>query len=99
MRNFTSLVGIMSVILATGLIVGCSPAEETMQEEEIREIPVQVDTVSYGTLSGSNELSGTIIPYEDVDVTPKANGEIVEIFVEKGDSVQAGTVLARLDDF
>ncbi|TWI59826.1 efflux RND transporter periplasmic adaptor subunit [Halalkalibacter nanhaiisediminis] len=97
MKRITSLVGVISLVVAAGFITGCSNTEVST-EEEVRQIPVAVDLVSYGALSGSNQLSGTIEAYEEVNVAPKVAGELVEMNVEKGDIVQTGTLLARMDD-
>lgn len=98
MQKVTKVVTNVFVALTFAfVVVGCSDAEETMQEEE-QPMPVEVDVVGYGALQSSNQFSGTIIPFEEVDVTPKASGDIVEIFVKKGDVVEAGDVLAQLDD-
>ncbi len=98
MGKITRAIGIMSFVLAASFVVGCSNAEEAIQEEVEREMPVEVDLVSFGALSANNQLSGTIKAFEDVDVTPKVAGEIVEILIKKGDTVKAGDVIARLDD-
>ncbi|NEU30363.1 efflux RND transporter periplasmic adaptor subunit [bacterium LRH843] len=98
MRKFTRFIGSISFVFAASLIVGCTNAEETMQEEVEREMPVEVDLVTYGALSGSNQLSGTIVAYEEVDVTPKVAGELIEILVKKGDVVKTGDVIARMDN-
>lgn len=53
--------------------------------------------VSGGTTNGPLILSGTI-EADEVRVGPELTGRIVEIRVAKGDAVQAGDVLFRLDD-
>ena len=41
--------------------------------------------------------SGKIFPEKEVKISSDVSGEIVELFVEEGDSVKAGQVLARID--
>lgn len=78
------------------LVSGCSPAEEA--STEIRETPVAVGEAFTGSLSGSNQLTGTAKAASDIHLIPKAAGEIIEILVSEGDTVEKGQVIARLDD-
>jgi HlyD family secretion protein len=60
-----------------------------------------VSCVSSGC--SSNEATGPItasgyIEGEQVIVAPEVSGRVVEVHVDRGDAVQAGDVLARLDD-
>lgn len=43
-------------------------------------------------------LPGTIEPWSKLQLLAKVKGAIVEVLVEEGDSVQAGDVLARIED-
>lgn len=87
---------IFSLIVAL-FLVGCS--EEASGPEEEQVIPVRVEGVTFGTLSGSNTLSGTIIADDEAEITPNSVGEIQKINVKKGDKVDKGEVIAELDNF
>ncbi|MEL7119722.1 MAG: efflux RND transporter periplasmic adaptor subunit [Bacteroidota bacterium] len=41
--------------------------------------------------------SGKVFPQTEVKISPDVSGEIVELYVEEGDSVQLGQVLAKID--
>ncbi len=97
MRKNTRLIGALSIAVSIILLTGCGPKEPAPAAEE-REIPVEVAPVTFGVLSDSNQLTGTIEAENEVNVMPKAAGEITKIFVEKGDIVQKGDVIAQLDD-
>jgi len=43
------------------------------------------------------EAAGTLEPLRMVDVMSKASGEVVQVLVDTGDRVEAGTLLARID--
>src|SRR4029077_11097357 len=43
------------------------------------------------------EAGGYVIPVHRVQVAPKVGGEVVELFIEEGQFVKKGQVLARLD--
>ena len=54
-------------------------------------------TVTRGDLEVTVEASGTIEPIADVEVKSKASGEILALEAEIGDTVEAGTLLVRID--
>ncbi|MEL6867813.1 MAG: efflux RND transporter periplasmic adaptor subunit [Bacteroidota bacterium] len=58
---------------------------------------VAVEKVSKRTIREMVSASGKIFPETEVKISSDVSGEIVELFVEEGDSVQAGQVLARID--
>lgn len=51
-----------------------------------------------GPISQSVTLVGSLRAEETVDVTPRINGRVTGMHVDLGDRVQAGTLLARLED-
>ena len=53
--------------------------------------------VTRGDLEVTVEASGTIEPVADVEVKSKASGEILALDAEIGDTVEAGTLLVRID--
>jgi HlyD family secretion protein len=64
------------------------PAEETVQTTRVRRGDLII------TASGT----GTLIPSTEVDLGFSASGVLAEMLVEVGDRVEAGDVLARVDD-
>ena len=54
-------------------------------------------TVTRGDIVVTVEASGTIEPVADVEVKSKASGEILALGAEIGDTVEAGTLLVRID--
>src|SRR5687767_9286060 len=53
--------------------------------------------VTRGNLEITVEASGTIEPVANVEVKSKASGEILSLGAEIGDTVEAGTLLVRID--
>ena len=53
--------------------------------------------VTRGDIEVTVEASGTIEPIADVEVKSKASGEILALDAEIGDTVEAGTLLVRID--
>ncbi|NLY79819.1 MAG: efflux RND transporter periplasmic adaptor subunit [Lysinibacillus sp.] len=97
MGKKTGIIGAFFLLMAIILLVGCSGTEETEEVPET-EVPVKVAKVTFGALTDNNELSGTILPENEVAILPKAAGEITAIYVKKGDKVKKGDILAKLDD-
>ncbi len=59
-------------------------------------IEVTVEPVTRQTIVERISGSGKIYPQRDVKISPDVSGEIVELYVAEGDSVQAGQPLARI---
>jgi RND family efflux transporter MFP subunit len=59
--------------------------------------PVAVSLVKRGLLVNTLTLSGAFRPYQEVDVHAKVAGYIRQIFVDVGDKVKQGQVLAVLE--
>jgi HlyD family secretion protein len=59
-----------------------------------------VDTavVERGTIRVTIDGSGSLAPSDEVSLAFSSGGEVAEVLVDVGDVVQAGDVLARLDD-
>lgn len=86
----------------TGVLLiaaGCSaaPAGNNGAQEELV-TPVMVDTVKAGDLEAAYEISGQLAASLEVSVIPKVSGQLSELLVKKGDRVEPGQVLAKLDD-
>ena len=54
--------------------------------------------VERGTLRVTIDASGSLAPDDEVTLAFRSGGQVAEVLVEVGDVVQAGDVLARLDD-
>ena len=61
-------------------------------------VPVEVTTASRRTISSFIETNGTLEAENEVDLVARVSAPIVALHVEEGDLVQAGQLLARLDD-
>src|SRR5512136_782611 len=60
--------------------------------------PVTVAVVERGPVRGGVMYTGSVAAYNEEDIYPRVTGRIVEMKVYPGDRVEAGQVLARLDD-
>ena len=59
--------------------------------------PVALATVRYGSLAETVTYTGSIIPYNEQDISPRITGTLVSLPVYPGDFVRAGQIVAQLD--
>jgi len=84
------IVGLVIVII---LLVVLKKAGALGKEEGIR---VSSEKVTKRTIIESVTASGKIYPEVEVKISPDISGEIVELYVQEGDSVKKGQILARI---
>lgn len=75
------------------LAVACSDTGEAADDAPA----IQTFVVERGMLSVSAEATGEIEPLRSVEVTSKASGEILRLYVDVGDRVEPGALLAEVD--
>jgi len=92
---------IVLIILAFLIIYGCrgqTQANNKSEEEEDPPIPVEVTEVIKGSVSANYSGTATLEAEGEALVVAKVSGVVEKIFVEEGDIVKAGQVLAKLED-
>lgn len=77
-------------------ILYCDKKAETKSDKS-ESIPVEVITVEKGDIIETLKLTGDIEPWESVNIVPDISGKVEKIFVEEGDIVKKGQILAELD--
>lgn len=88
-----ALVALLPVL---GAIAFATPARAASLADA-RPPAVTVVPATAGTIAETVVLTGTLVPREEVVVSPQIEGlAITEILAEEGDTVKAGQVLARL---
>jgi RND family efflux transporter MFP subunit len=83
------------VVGTTALFLACSSGDKNADENRRRSAPVV--KVVRGSLDNSITLTGEFRPFQLVDVHAKVAGYIQHIFVDVGDKVRTGQVLAILE--
>lgn len=86
---------LLAVLFAVLRFSGKSAKAEGGAEPSLR--PVAVALVKRGPIVNSLTLSGAFRPYQQVDVHSKVAGFIRKIYVDVGDQVKVGQVLAILE--
>ena len=83
----------VSIIALIVLLVGLKKAGVIGKEVGTE---VTTEKVQLRTITESVNASGKVYPEIEVKVSPDISGEIVNLFVEEGDSVSKGQVLAKI---
>lgn len=87
---------LLCIMLSVSVLWGCG---QTVEEETVEDVAVvEAANPQIGDLKLNGTFIATISPDESVYVIPKTTGEVLEVLVEAGDTVQEGDVLAVLDD-
>ena len=85
-----------SVLLALPILLGgCFERPVASVENAVK--PVQVVRVVLAPSSETRAYAGIIRPRREADIGFKVGGRLIERLVDSGATVQAGTILARLD--
>lgn len=94
------LLSLAAIMLSTSILSGCGEAEAVdaqIEEKEIVSIPVEADSVTSGSISSNYVTTAVLEAKEEAFVVARASGIIDAIYVEEGDYVEKGQVLAKLD--
>ena len=89
---------ILLVLLAVGVGSYLTISQISGSAESVEDAPLQTAVVRRGDIIISVEGSGTVYPAEEANLKFGVSGVLAELLVEIGDHVDAGDVLARLDD-
>ncbi|WGV26833.1 efflux RND transporter periplasmic adaptor subunit [Halotia branconii] len=86
-------------LIATGSLVVAVPTTYTLlnrgaSQQDITELTVPVEAKNV-TLRIS--ASGKVVPVQSVNISPKNPGVLAQLYVEQGDRVQQGQIIAKMD--
>ncbi|MGL6343020.1 MAG: biotin/lipoyl-binding protein, partial [Waterburya sp.] len=82
---------IILIISGTGIYL-ISRRQDAQPNMQSRTVPVQTQALKVRL-----EASGSIEPITSVNISPKNAGRLTALYVEQGDRVKAGQLLARMD--
>lgn len=101
MKNTGKKVAV-GIVCGLAVVLGISVfLRLTKKEEAIEDIPltaVSVETPQTGTIILKTGLTGTIEAADTVYVIPKGTGEVSEVYVKMGDTVEKDQKLFKLDN-
>jgi RND family efflux transporter MFP subunit len=93
----------LPILLLIAMLFGataCNNNEDQNENDEDEKlvIPVEVSNVSRGDISAYYANTATLDAEQEATVVSKVRGIINEIYVEEGDEVKAGQVIAKIED-
>lgn len=89
----------LGVLLAAGVVVvGATTTyivvNQAKNKQDITELTVLAEEKNVTLLLNA---SGKIVPVQNVNISPKNPGTVTQLYVEQGDKVEQGQILARMD--
>ncbi len=81
------LLGVFVVLITVAVVV---------QKNKKKETEVETATVKRITIVEKISASGMVQPVTEVKLSPDVGGEIIELYIEEGDSVHLGQLLVKL---
>ncbi|SDI33557.1 RND family efflux transporter, MFP subunit [Alteribacillus persepolensis] len=95
-KDTLRVIGVLACCITFVFLAACQSTDVGTDTEEV--VPVETSLVNAGSLTGNQSISATTEALSEVALTPSINAEIMEVRVDKGDTVEEGQVLAVLDD-
>jgi HlyD family secretion protein len=89
------VVVLLVVLLGGGFIVFRTLAGKDQSSSAVNDKTEQVESKS---LAIKIKSSGSVVPIETVNLSPKQAGKLIELLVEQGARVNRGQVIARMDN-
>jgi len=89
---------LLPLFVGIGLLTACDALEQSQsQSDEVESTPYQIAEVQRRDIRVAVEAAGIIEPVTTVEVKSKASGEILDLRVDTGDEIAAGTLMAAID--
>lgn len=98
-KRFGHLLAVLALSILTLQACGNGEDQSNMQgEEETIIIPVEAKDVQRGDISAYYSNTATLEAVEEATIVSKVRGIVQKLMVEEGDYVEAGQVLAKIED-
>ena len=81
------------VLIALGLLFSIAYYIKTNSRSAIT---YETEQLKYRTIEDKIVATGSVVPEDEVNIVPQISGIIQEIFVDEGDQVKAGDLLAKI---
>lgn len=108
-KNGAGVIAIATVALGTGWavqhyhkpgqldVISAQAMEMSQMRPPTGAAPVALASVRTGALADTVTYTGTVIAYNEQDISPRITGMLVSLPVYPGDSVRTGQIVAQLD--
>ena len=91
------LISLVGVVIYAYVYQAQSSSGQGASGRGQQSVPVEVIPVTASDIAKTVAITGPINARAEVEVYPKQAGELIELLVDKGDSVKAGQILARIE--
>jgi len=89
---------IIPAIVLVFLGTGCgSQQEKESTQNKVKIFPVKVQPLKKDTFIHYFEATGNVLAVQSAFISPQANGQVTKIYVEDGDHVSQGQIIAELN--
>ncbi len=85
-------------LVALAAFVSCKARDEAQTGIEEAAINVRVERPAVRPMEAVIEVQGNLEPKKQADVVAEVSGTVVELFADVGDEVEAGQLLAKIED-
>ncbi|HUP12446.1 MAG TPA: biotin/lipoyl-binding protein, partial [Niastella sp.] len=85
-----------TIIILVVVVIGLIALKKSGALGKEEGVNVTAEKVTRRTIIETVNASGKVYPEVEVKVSPDISGEITELFIDEGDSVRKGQVLARI---
>ncbi|MBT8253505.1 MAG: biotin/lipoyl-binding protein, partial [Bacteroidia bacterium] len=86
------IIAIVAIAILTLIVLAYLKGKKKPKGEE-----VTIEEVEKRTIKETVSASGRVFPETEVNISSDVSGEVVELYVEEGDSVRIGQILAKID--
>lgn len=80
------------------LVIGCAEEQQDSEEEIVKSVTVETETMEPQLFERYLELVGSVEAQNDVRVSAEVSGRIQEYYVDQGDQVSRGAPILKIDD-
>jgi HlyD family secretion protein len=98
MKAIWMLVAIAGLSSGTVGCVAVKDATQAQTQSPKQSVAVDVAIAKFDTLQAETEYTGTTAPIREVSVKSRLEGRLLDLNVDIGDRVEAGQIIAQLDD-
>ncbi|MFT5924618.1 MAG: membrane fusion protein (multidrug efflux system) [Paraglaciecola sp.] len=99
-KNSRRLLTILPILLSVSLLSSCGEADaldKNTNQDLVISVPVEVAPLTIGHISSNYATTAVLEAKEEAFVVPRASGIIEHIYVEEGDYVEKGQILAQIE--
>lgn len=89
---------VLTVLISLLLLSGCSEEQQDTQEELVKTVNVETETLDTQQFERYLKLVGTVEAQNDVRISAEVSGRVEEHFVEQGDEIEKGDPILKIDD-